>query len=311
MLASIVRFLNHLRVERNASEHTIRAYRTDLEQLVEFLTSILGCPPELVGVHDVTRSHLKQWMNSLARSGLKRTAIIRKLSAARSCFRYAVKTGAIEKNPVSGIPTPKKERTLPKTIPQASIAAILDVEPEENQPFAIQTRAIMETLYGTGIRRAELLGLTLADTDLKQGQIRVLGKGNKTRIVPLGEPAILSLGHWLEVRSGFLNASKAEDVNAVFLSKKGRRLQPRQLHDIVKKQLAPTGAAKQSPHVLRHSFATHMLDAGADLRVIKDFLGHASLAATQVYTHSSIERLKSVFAKAHPRAITVNTKNEE
>jgi integrase/recombinase XerC len=311
MLLLISRYLAYLRNERRCSEHTVEAYERDLFQFTEFLTSILGCAPDVLAAETVTRAHIKQWMASLSADGNARTSITRKLSAVRSFFKFVARREDLQRNPVTGIINPKKEKRLPKSIREEALAEVLDKQAPEhsdNETWHLQEQAIMEVLYGTGIRRAELLGMQLSDVDARRGQIRVLGKGNKTRIVPIGETALQALERWLNCRADLVHPD-SDQPEVLWLNRRGAPLGPRQLYDMVSNRLAETGAEKRSPHVLRHSFATHMLNNGADLRVIKELLGHSSLAATQVYTHASVERLKQVYAKAHPRAITETVTN--
>jgi integrase/recombinase XerC len=292
-------YFRYLRVEKSASAHTIEAYSRDIEQFGLHVEESLGCAFETVEPAFITRNHIRYWMAAMSVDQSKST-IGRKLSALRSLFRFGVKRGFMEKSPLSGITTPKKERKLPKVIHAPALHSVLDKKAVLPKEF--QENAILEVFYGTGIRRAELLGLKLSDVDFNRSQITVLGKGNKMRIVPLGSKAISALQNWFEHRATIMEDAQADDHDFVFINTKGKPLQPRSLHTIINTTLLETGATKRSPHVLRHSFATHMLDEGADLRIIKEFLGHANLAATQIYTHNSAERLKKVYATAHPRA---------
>lgn len=284
------RFFRTLTIERNLSPHTVEAYRRDIGQCLAFLAGLYGCEAEDIDPDQVTRAHLRFWMGHLADEGLSRTSIARKVAAIRAWFRFAHKRGITRTNPAKTLITPKREKRLPKTVPAAPLAEMLDAQAD------VQTKAILELLYATGIRLSELIHLKVADADLRLGQVKVMGKGAKQRIVPFGAQAAAALKAWLEVRV-------APDCPYLFVTVKGNKLYPKAVQRLVEAALLPVPAASQrSPHVLRHSFATHLLDAGADIRLIKEMLGHANLAATQVYTHNSIERLKGLYENAHPRA---------
>lgn len=284
------RFFRTLTIERNLSPHTVEAYRRDILQCTDFLAALFECPPHDIDPDRITRAHLRLWMGHLADQGLSRTSIARKVAAIRAWFRFAHKRGIIRTNPAKTLITPKREKRLPKTVPAAPLADVLDTQTD------IQARAVLELLYATGIRLSELIGLRLADVDLRLSQIRVMGKGAKQRIVPFGSKAATALSAWLAIRA-------APECAYVFVTVKGKKLYPKAVQRLVENALIPVPSASQrSPHVFRHSFATHLLDAGADIRLIKEMLGHANLAATQVYTHNSIERLKGLYETAHPRA---------
>lgn len=284
------RFFRYLTIERNLSPHTVMAYRRDLDQCIAFLSELFDTPAEELDPESVKRSHLRLWMGHLSDRGLARSSIARKVAAIRSWFRFAQKRGITRANPAKTLITPKREKRLPKTVPATGLADMLDLTTDA------QSRAILELLYSTGIRLSELIHLQVADVDLGRNQIRVMGKGSKQRIVPFGQKASMALSEWLALRS-------TTDCPHLFVTVKGNKLYPKAVQRLVENALLPVPSASQrSPHVLRHSFATHLLDAGADIRLIKELLGHSSLAATQVYTHNSIERLKGLYEHAHPRA---------
>jgi site-specific recombinase XerC len=290
MTDGLDRFFRALAIERNLSPHTVEAYRRDIRQCMDFLAGVFECPANEIDPDRVTRVHLRMWMGHLSDQGLSRSSISRKVAAVRSWFRFATKRGITRTNPAKTLITPKREKRLPKTVPAAPLADVLDTQTDT------QTKAILELLYATGIRLSELIGLRISDVDLRQKQIKVTGKGAKQRIVPFGARAATALGDWLAERA-------APDCPFVFITSKGRKLYPKAVQRRVEQALLPVPSASQrSPHVFRHSFATHLLDAGADIRLIKEMLGHANLAATQVYTHNSIERLKGLYETAHPRA---------
>jgi len=284
------RFFRTLTIERNLSPHTVDAYRRDISQCMDFVASLFECQTVDIDPDQITRAHLRLWMGHLSDQGLSRTSIARKVAAIRAWFRFANKRGITRTNPAKTLITPKREKRLPKTVPAAPLADVLDSQTDT------QTKAILELLYATGIRLSELIGLRLADVDLRLSQIKVMGKGAKQRIVPFGSKAATALSDWLAVRA-------APDCPFFFVTVKGHKLYPKAVQRLVEKALitVPT-ASQRSPHVFRHSFATHLLDAGADIRLIKEMMGHANLAATQVYTHNSIERLKGLYETAHPRA---------
>lgn len=290
MREPIDRFFKYLSIERNVSPYTVAAYRRDLDQCLRFLSDLFEIPDETIDLDAVTKSHLRLWIGDLSDRNLKKTSIARKIAAIRAFFRFAHKRGHSKSNPAATLLTPKREKRLPKTMPMAGLNDLLDATVDE------QSRAILELFYGTGMRLSELVSLNITDVDFRLKQITVIGKGAKQRIIPFGEKAENALKSWLLVRV-------ALDTSALFVTPKGRRIYPKAVQRMVGSALLPIAeGAQKSPHVLRHSFATHLLDRGADIRIIKDLLGHSNLAATQVYTHNSVERLKQLYEHAHPRA---------
>lgn len=305
MKALIDKYLKYLSVERNASEHTITSYRNDLESFLEFTADVNDINIENVDITAITRLNIRLWLGDLSEQGLAKTSIARKVAALRSFFKYCFKRGHIDKNPAHLLVVPKKEQTLPKTATVEDIERMMDhVQTDSVQ--GLQDRAILELFYGTGMRLSELTGLDLTNIDLKQGQVTVKGKGNKQRIIPLGKTVTGILKDFIAKRTELYGSRTDSDARkALFIAPSGQRMYDRAVRYLVEKYLKQTSEVTQkSPHVLRHSFATHMLDNGADIRIIKEFLGHANLAATQVYTHTSMERLKNVYEQAHPRAKT-------
>ncbi|MEX0722925.1 MAG: tyrosine recombinase XerC [Gracilimonas sp.] len=305
MKALIRKYLKYLSVERNASKHTIISYENDLNSFLNFTAGVENLDPEDVSVTSITRLSIRLWLGDLSEQGLAKTSIARKVAAIRSFFKYCFKRGHIDKNPAHLLVVPKKEQTLPKTATVEDIERMMDAVSMETVE-GIQNRAILELFYGTGMRLSELTGLNLTDIDLKQNQVTVKGKGNKQRIIPLGKTVLGVLKDFISKREElFGERTDADARKALFIAASGQRIYDRAVRYMVEKYLKKTSEVTQkSPHVLRHSFATHMLDNGADIRIIKEFLGHANLAATQVYTHTSIERLKNVYEQAHPRAKT-------
>lgn len=305
MKALIEKYLKYLSVERNASKHTIISYENDLRSFLNFTSEVEKIDPEKVDVSSITRLSIRLWLGDLSEQGLAKTSIARKVAALRSFFKYCFKRGYITKNPAHLLVVPKKEQTLPKTATVEDIERMMDAVNIETVQ-GLQNRAILELFYGTGMRLSELTGLNVTDIDLKQNQVIVKGKGNKQRIIPLGKTVSAILKDFIAKRTELYgDRTDADAKKALFIAASGQRMYDRAVRYMVEKYLKKTSEVTQkSPHVLRHSFATHMLDNGADIRIIKEFLGHANLAATQVYTHTSIERLKNVYEQAHPRAKT-------
>lgn len=293
-------FTRHLEVERSLSVHTIRAYIGDLESLVTHLESI--------GVEEISQLellHLRSWLANQQIKGGARTTLSRRAVSVRLFTKWAVKNKYLAKDVAATLATPKGHRTLPEVleIGDAKIAmdSLATRAAEEETPISLRDVAIVEMLYASGARVAELCGLDLNDIDYDRQTIRVLGKGNKERTIPVGNPAIRALNTWLKDGRDSLRNSQSE--NAVFLGARGKRIDQRTVRTVVYNALqAIEGIERMGPHALRHSAATHLLEGGADLRTVQEILGHASLATTQIYTHVSTERLQKAFKQAHPRA---------
>ena len=282
-------FLRHLAVERNASAHTLRSYANDLTDFQRFLATR--------GSADVTTADAKTvraWLASLHARGLAPASVARKLAALRSCFRFLVRRGVIEANPAREARSPQPPRRLVTFLPIDEATQLVDGRALGGTS---RTRdvAILETLYATGVRVSELAGLDLDDLDRAERTVRVLGKGRKERIVPYGSHAARALESWL--------GERGEVEGAVFTNARGGRLTVRSVHTIVRRSARAAGITRRvSPHTLRHTFATHLLDGGADLRAIQELLGHSRLSTTQRYTHVGAEQLMKVYDHAHPRA---------
>jgi integrase/recombinase XerC len=290
MKQAIEQFCNYLENERNASAHTLDAYRSDLEQFSAFLQGI-GAPPLEAVDHLTIRRYLAQLHKGLAKS-----SIGRKLSALRALFRYQVREGRLEKNPAELVGTPKKEKRVPFHLNIDQVTSLV-LAPAEAGELPLRDRAILETLYSCGLRVSELTGMNVGDLDLEAGLARVLGKGDKERIVPVGSCACRALAAYLEERG-----NPGSD-RPLILNARGGRLTRRSVARVVDAHmLLIASMRKVSPHTLRHTFATHLLEGGADLRAIQELLGHASLSTTQKYTHVSIDRLMEVYDRAHPKA---------
>jgi integrase/recombinase XerC len=296
----IAAFTRHLEVERSLSVHTIRAYIGDLESLLNHL--------ETIGVTDISQLelvHLRSWLANQQVKGGARTTLSRRAVSVRLFTKWAVKNKYLTKDVAATLATPKGHRTLPEVLDIADAKTAMDSlatrASEEETPISLRDVAMVELLYATGARVAELCGLDMSDIDYDRQTIRVLGKGNKERTIPLGNPAMKALNVWLkEGRDSIKNSLSG---NAVFLGARGKRIDQRTVRTVVYNALqAIEGIERMGPHALRHSAATHLLEGGADLRTVQEILGHASLATTQIYTHVSTERLQKAFKQAHPRA---------
>jgi integrase/recombinase XerC len=270
--------------QRNLSPNTVEAYGRDLDQLLRAAGT--GDP------RSVTRDDIRRHLGGLQRSGLDKRSAARKLSAFKAFFRFCVSEGLAESNPAQGLRAPRPERKLPSFVSESQAETAMRPIPGEKR--GERNSALLELLYGSGLRASELVGLRAGDMDLASGLARVTGKGGKQRIVPLTRECLKRLGPLL---------AGLEPGKPVFTGPRGGRLSRRQLQRIVARRLRAAGhGGKASPHVLRHTFATHLLDRGADLKAVKELLGHSSLSTTQIYTHVSVERLKKVYRQAHPRA---------
>ena len=291
----VERFLTDLAATRGASEHTLRAYRGDLLELCEHL--------EELGIVDPTRVKprtLRGWLASLDERELARTSIQRKLSAARTLFKQLLEQGHVEVHPAVGLRQARSRRPLPTCLETGEIERLLEA-PDATTPAGRRDRALLELMYSAGTRAAETVGLNLRDLDLARGLALVQGKGRKERLAPLGSHALKALRTYLDDPER--PRAAPPDGTAVFLNPRGRRLTTRSIGRIVERHALAAGIRRHTtPHTLRHSFATHLLDAGADLRAVQELLGHAHLVTTQIYTHVSIERLRAIYEQAHPRA---------
>lgn len=291
-------FLAYLRDQRRASPRTLRAYAGDLEQFRAHLAAeAAGEPPRPDRIDTLS---VRGFVAGLHRRGTGKASIARKLSAVRSFLRHVVREGLLETSPAAGVPTPKLPRLLPETLTVDEVFALLDGI-EACDEAGLRDRAILEFLYATGLRVGELVSLDLDAVDVPEGMVRVLGKGGKERMVPFGSKAQVALTRWLQASASL--RQRQADSRAVFLNLRGGRLTDRSVRRILDRRLREAAIqARVSPHALRHSFATHLLGAGADLRAIQEMLGHRSLSTTQRYTHVSLDALMQVYDRAHPRA---------
>lgn len=295
-------FLTYLKVQKNSSPHTLDSYRHDLEQFMEFYR--LQYEEELIDFHQITTPIIRHYLSALRAGTYQRRSIARKIAALRSFCRYLCYWGYLEQNPFVGIKTPKLEKTLPKFLHPQEVELLL-AAPDCSVPLGIRDRAILETLYATGMRVSELAGLNLDNLELDYGCIRVFGKGRKERIVLIGTAGIAALRSYISsARCELLSHNRKQAAEkAVFLNRAGTRLTDRSVRRMMDKYIEAVSLDKAiSPHTLRHSFATHLLNNGADLRTVQELLGHVNLSTTQLYTHITKERLRSIYSKAHPRA---------
>jgi integrase/recombinase XerC len=293
MRAEVAAFLRHLDRERNASPHTVRAYGEDLEQFARHLRAELGRDAR---PRDVDHLLIRSFLARLHREGLKTSSAARKLATLRTFFRYLCREGILDRNPARALLSPRQEKRVPTHLDENDVARLLEMPGDGDA--AVRGRALLEMLYATGIRCSELVGLDLCEVDLDARMIRVLGKGRKERIVPFGHRAQAALLAYLPVRD---HARPRED--AVFVNARGGRLTDRSVRLLVARRVREVALARRiSPHTLRHSFATHLLQRGADLRSIQELLGHARLATTQRYTHVNTRHLLEIYKKTHPRA---------
>jgi tyrosine recombinase XerC len=295
----IRRYLSYLEHERNYSRHTVISYANDLAQYGSFVG---GHDPRLLEHHEeVDPSVLRSFLGMLLDNGIGKKSITRKLSALRSFYRYLHRNGIIPRNPAAHLVTPKVEQRLPQFVDAKAMAAVLDAGNVSTFSGA-RDRAILELLYGSGLRQAELIGLRCGDVDGRRMTVKVTGKGDKQRIIPITRKAKLAIDAYLEARKGLL-AQRQVHSDALFITEKAQALYPQLLYAIVRRQLSGVAEVRQkSPHVLRHSFATHLLDNGADILTVKELLGHESLSTTQLYTHLTVDRLKKIYKGAHPKA---------
>jgi integrase/recombinase XerC len=302
--ATLEDFLRHIGQGRQLSAHTVQAYRRDLTDFAAFLQQ--RSPQDSLNWAAVDRLALRGYLGQLAQKRFARRTIARKLSAVRSFFRFMHREEILETNPTRAVRSPRVERTLPSWITRAQAEQLFqnaETRASEGGFRAVRDLAILEAFYGTGMRLSELQGLDLNDLDLVSDQVKVRGKGKKERILPLGSAAARALRRYELRRADVIGKATGPDRKAFFLSERGSRITTRQLQNIVSRQLKQIAEdAGLSVHSLRHSFATHLLDAGADLMAVKELLGHASLSTTRIYTHTSKERLKRVYDLAHPRA---------
>jgi integrase/recombinase XerC len=287
-------FLNYLKFEKRYSQHTLVSYQNDLEQFFSYLASQFEAP----ALEQVTPMFIRSWLAELKEDEMTAKTINRKISSLKSFFKYQLKTGVLKQTPMTTITSPRIAKRLPVFVEQADMATLFDHVVFSDDWKGRTERLVLKLFYSTGMRLSELIGLKESQVDGSQSQVKVLGKGNKERILPVSKELVLDLQAYMSEKP-----MRIDGVLNLFITENGKPLQPRSVYAFVRQHLAQvTTIQKKSPHILRHSFATHLMNNGADLNAVKELLGHSSLAATQVYTHNTIEKLKEVFKKAHPKA---------
>lgn len=298
MHTSVRMFLEYLEVERRYSPNTIRSYEVDLHQFLKYLSA-----HHISSLHQVTKDVLRSFLSTLLDGGMSRKSVARKIACLRSFFRFAKRHHVTDKNPTLTLVSPKLEKRLPSFLDETAVTRMFEAL-ETETPSGRAQSAILELLYSTGMRLSELVNLDLGDLDFSQGIVKVTGKGSKQRIVPVGRRALKAVETYLPDRLKLLmQRGLASDESALFITAKGERIYPEAVRRMVKKAISEVSELeKKSPHVIRHTFATHLLNRGADLRAVKELLGHESLSTTQVYTHVSTEQLKKVYRQSHPKA---------
>ena len=288
-------FVQYLKFEKRFSPYTITAYHSDLKQFQGYIENQY----EISNIKEVKHVHVRSWIVSLMQNNISTRSVNRKLSSLKSYFKFLNKRAVLSFNPTLKVLPPKTKKSLPSFIRSTEISELFSEEFFDSTYMGIRDKAILETLYLTGIRRSELIGLKIEDVDLDRKNLKVMGKGKKARIVPISS----SLKSTLELYLLHHRKEFSTNKGYMFLTEKGLKLYPKLVYNIVVKYLSLiTKAEKKSPHVLRHSFATHILENGAELNLVKELLGHISLAATQIYTHNSVEKMKSIYLLAHPKA---------
>ena len=284
------KFINYLQIEKNYSDHTVTNYKIDLK---EFSGSIKDKP-----IEQVTHVDVRLFLARLKEKNFSKRSVARKMACLRSFFKFLYREGHIKANPAASLSTPKIDKKLPLFMNASDVVKLLE-SPDASDDMGLRDRAILETLYSTGIRVSELVGLNKENVDFISGVLKVYGKGKKERLVPIGDKALRAIRAYFEK----IGVTEINERKPVFLNKSRRRVSDRAVRRIVHKYIHKTSLNESiSPHTLRHSFATHMLDRGADLRSVQELLGHANLSTTQIYTHVTTERLKSIYDKVHPRA---------
>jgi len=292
---AVEQFLTYLQHEKRYSLHTVESYRNDLAQFSVFMTDVFD-----LEILQAGHLHIREFVVRLMEAGMHESSVGRKLSALRSFFKYMLRLGCIPGNPVALVKPPKAPKRIPVFVEAHKLDVLLDAQCPDDDFSSVRNKMVIELLYGTGIRLAELLALQESDIDFYHGSLKVTGKRSKQRIVPVGKPLLDQLKFYLELKSSYFSGNKNAHL---IVTDKGAIAYPLMVYKIVKHHLSSVSTQeKLSPHVLRHSYATALLNSGADLNSIKELLGHASLAATQVYTHNSVERLKSIYKQAHPKA---------
>lgn len=287
-------FLDYLKFEKRYSRHTILSYQNDLEQFFAYLASQFDSP----AIQDITAIFVRSWLAEMKEADISSKTINRKISSLKSFFKYEIRIGALEQTPMTTVVAPKIGKRLPVFVEEKDMATLFDYVAFPDNWKGRTERLVLCLFYNTGMRLSELINLKESQLDPSYSQVKVLGKGNKERIIPVRGELMKDIQRYISEKP-----TRNETITTVFVNEKGKSLQPRSVYAFVKQHLAQvTTIQKKSPHILRHSFATHLMNNGADLNAVKELLGHSSLAATQIYTHNTIEKLKEVFKRAHPKA---------
>jgi integrase/recombinase XerC len=298
MHSAISQFLRFLSVERNAAALTAKSYREDLISLADYLTQAYGRAPEPA---EITPLDLRGYVSALHEAGYAKTSVARRLASLRTFYKFAQREGLANSNPAKPLRNPRPDRKLPHFLSTDEVGRLLGA-PDGDTPMGLRDRAILETMYSAGLRVSEAVGMNDGDLDLSQGLVRIRGKGRRERLAPVGSFASKALARWLK-RRVLAGKESSAALAPVFTNKFGRRLTTRSVHRMLLKYLKITGLdLRTTPHTLRHSFATHLLDRGADIRSVQELLGHKSIVTTQIYTHVSTAGLRAVYERAHPRA---------
>jgi integrase/recombinase XerC len=294
-------FLAQLRVEKSASQLTLVSYRTDLNQFFSFMAEYSEVSLDEVKISTLNHRTVREYIGSMQNNNLSRATMARKLAALRSFVKYLCRENILEGNPIANISTPKQEKKLPRFIYPIEIGLLMDA-PDVSKAAGIRDKAILETLYAAGVRVSELVGINIPDIDMNEEWIRIRGKGSKERLAPLGAKAKAALINYMDHARPFLLAKSYMETSALFLNRFGTRISVRSIRNIINKYVEQLAInQKVSPHTLRHSFATHLLNGGADLRVVQELLGHEKLSTTQIYTHLTQARIKAIHEENHPR----------
>ncbi len=293
-------FFDHLTVEKSASKLTISGYQNDLLQFFDFAADKYAVPREDLENEHINHKTAREYLAHLQAKGLSRATMARKLAALRSYVKFLCREGILDNNPIAAVSTPKQDKRLPKFLYPPEIEMLMGA-PDIQTTLGSRDRAIMETLYAAGLRVSELVGMDMRDIDFEEEMIKVMGKGSKERIVPLGREAKKALLHYMNRRAKLLSRNK-KTSEAVFLNRYAERLSARSVRNIINKYMQAAALTQQiSPHTMRHSFATHLLNAGADLRSVQELLGHVKLSTTQIYTHLTRENIKEIHKNSLPR----------
>ena len=297
----IEEFLTHLRVEKTASNLTLLSYRTDLGQFFDFLSQEYQEPPEALATELLNHKTVRNYLADMQGRGLSRSTMARKLASLRSFVKYLCREDILPGNPIANVSTPKQERKLPRFLYPTEIDLLLNA-PDPTQMMGRRDKAILETLYAAGVRVSELVSINMADIDWEEESILIRGKGNKERLAPMGRQSKAALLNYVQQSRNLLLQAGQTTTAALFLNKFGSRLSARSVRNIINKYVDTVAITqKVSPHTLRHSFATHLLNGGADLRTVQELLGHVKLSTTQIYTHLTKENIKKIYDNSHPR----------